>query len=275
MFLTSRFGSASLTRNNGGAAGHRRDGGPVRTEIERVVSGIRDGYGEELTLAQLSVMARLSPFHMARVFREETGLPPASFVTAVRLEEARHRLLHSSDSVADIAVQCGYASIGAFTTRFTKTVGVSPGRYRRLLSLGAEAVDFVAGQDTPCAYGSVLGRVERTDGLDHEPVYVAAFAVGRNTDTCPSRTSARCRRVERAFGPWCIPHVPEGRWIVQAVSRSTGDGPDSIVVGTSRPLRLARGQEARVDLRLEPPAGIHHDDARMVLGSALPELFAS
>lgn len=247
----------------------------MRTEIERVVSGIRVGYGEELTLAQLSVMARLSPFHMARVFREETGLPPASFLTAVRLEEARHRLLHSSDSVADIAVQCGYSSISSFTTRFTKVVGVSPGRYRRLQSLGAEAVDFVAAQDTPVAYGSVLGRVERADGLDHEPVYVAAFAVGKGVGTCPLPRSARCRRVERSAGPWCIPHVPEGRWIVQAVSRSVGTGPRSIVIGTSRPLRLVRGQVARVDLRMGPPADIRHDDARMALGCALPELFAS
>jgi AraC-like DNA-binding protein len=248
----------------------------MRTEIERVVSGIRAGYGEDLRLAELSEMARLSPFHMARIFREETGLPPASFVTAVRLEEARHRLLHTSDSVADISVQCGYASIGAFTTRFTKTVGVSPGRYRRLVSLGAEAVDFVAARgDTPSAYGSVLGLVERADGLDQEPVYVAAFAVGRGTDARPARRAARCRRVERGVGPWCIPHVPEGRWIVQAVSRSAAIGQDSIVVGTSEPLRLMHGEEARVVLRLGPPTRPLHVDVRVALGYALPELFAS
>ncbi|WP_306323294.1 MULTISPECIES: helix-turn-helix transcriptional regulator [unclassified Streptomyces] len=220
-------------------------------------------------------MARLSPFHMARLFREQTGLPPASFLTAVRLEEARHRLLHTSDSVADIAVQCGYTSVGSFTTRFTKVVGVSPGRYRRLQSLGAEAVDFVGGQDAAVAYGSVLGSVERADGLDHEPVYVAAFAVGGSARACPPPRAARCRRVERGAGPWGIPHVPEGRWIVQAVSRSTGTGQRSIVIGTSRPLRLRCGEVARVTLRLEPPADIRHDDARLLLGFALPELFAS
>ncbi|GAA3150581.1 AraC family transcriptional regulator [Streptomyces rameus] len=248
----------------------------MRTEIERVVSGIRAGYGEDLTLTELGEMARLSPFHMARLFREETGLPPASFLTAVRLEEARHRLLHTSDSVADISVQCGYASIGAFTTRFTKTVGVSPGRYRRLLSLGAEAVDFVAaGQDTPSAYGSVLVCVARADGLVDEPVYVAAFAVGPGIDPRPSRRPARCRKLARGAGPSYIPHVPEGRWIVQAVSRSVGTGPDSIVVGASAPLSLVHGEEARVRLRLEPPTRTQHDDVRVVLGYALPGMFAS
>ena len=46
--------------------------------------------------------------------------------------EAKRLLLSTSLSVADIACRVGYPGIGTFTTRFTRMVGVSPGRYRLL-----------------------------------------------------------------------------------------------------------------------------------------------
>ncbi|MEU4116047.1 helix-turn-helix transcriptional regulator [Kitasatospora sp. NPDC028055] len=231
-----------------------------------------------MTLAELGEMARLSPFHMARLFRQETGLPPASFLTTVRLEEARRRLLRSSDSVADIAVRCGYTSVGAFTTRFTKEVGVPPGRFRRLSRLGAEAVDFVAGGvESACAYGSVRGQVERSDGLVDEPVFVAAFAAppGGQLKLGRAARPARCHRIAQA-GAWRIPHVPEGTWVIQSVSRAGGTGRDAVVVATAGPLRVVAGEGVVVRLRLAPPDGDHPDnDVRAVLGYALPDLFVS
>ncbi|MFE5584784.1 helix-turn-helix transcriptional regulator [Kitasatospora sp. NPDC056531] len=247
----------------------------MRAEIERVVVGIREGYDEGLTLTALSRMARLSPFHMARVFHEETGLPPAAFLTAVRMEEARRKLLHSRDSVADIAVQVGYTSLGAFTTRFTKTIGISPGRYRRLTELGPEAVDFVAGgDDAPFAYGSIVGRTRRSDGCTDEAVYIAAFPAGSGRGAAqPRRRLARCRRVQHSAGLWRIAHVPVGRWFVQAVSHGRA-GRESIVVGTAGPVRVEPGAVIQVDLTLE---AAHRqrpvDEARAALGGALPELF--
>jgi AraC family transcriptional regulator len=249
----------------------------MRPEIERVVIGIREGYGEELSLADLGQMARLSPFHMARLFREETGLPPAAFLMAVRMEEARRKLLQTKDSVADISIQVGYTSLGAFTTRFTKMIGVSPGRYRRLAALGADAVGLVVGDDSaPCAYGSIVGRIHRGDGMDDEAVYIAAFPAGATGDDPAScHRLARCRRVERSTGTWRIAHVPEGRWFVQAVSRTTDRGKEPIVIGTAGPLRISAGTSAAVDLVLERPDRARPvDDARFLLGSALPELFA-
>jgi len=189
-------------------------------------------------------MARLSPFHMARLFREETGLPPAAFLMAVRMEEARRKLLQTKDSVADISIQVGYTSLGAFTTRFTKMIGVSPGRYRRLAALGADAVGLVAGDDSaPCAYGSIVGRIHRGDGMDDEPVYIAAFPAGPTGDDPVScHRLARCRRVERSAGTWRIAHVPEGRWFVQAVSRTVGSGREPIVI--ARPDRCGSAPAA-------------------------------
>jgi AraC family transcriptional regulator len=237
----------------------------MRVEIERVVSGIREGYGEALSLADMGELAGLSPYHMARLFRRETGLPPAAYLTVIRMEEARRRLLGSKDSVADISVQVGYTSLGAFTTRFTKTVGVPPGRYRRLSDVPADAVDFAAAEsDVARSYGSILGRILRPASLAGEAVYIGVFPMTAD-GASPSLRPARCRRVPGSAGAWRVDHVSEGCWHVQAVAKNA-DG-EAVVVGTAGPLMVTGGLDARADLSLGAP-----DRARPV-GPAFHALF--
>ncbi|MGX1881821.1 helix-turn-helix domain-containing protein [Streptomyces sp. NPDC055287] len=245
----------------------------MRTEIERVVQGIRERYEEPLSLNDLGEIARLTPYHMARVFREETGLPPARFLTAVRLEEAKRRLLCTNESIADISIRVGYCSIGAFTTRFSKTFGVPPGQYRRLATLGPDAVQFAGGNDDePFSYGTILGRIRRRDGMAHAPAFVAAFHATAATDR-----PARCCRVERSSDVWTIAHVPAGRWLIEAVSQSVASGSRSAVVaGTAGPVHIEPGTIVEVDVSLEPSERAKMVDGdRCPLAFSLPDLYAS
>lgn len=241
----------------------------MRPQIEWVVRGIREGFGGHLEIADFGRMARLSPCHMARLFHQETGLTPQSFLLAVRMEEARRKLLRSDTSIADIAEQVGYASLGAFTTRFTKTTGVPPGRYRRLTALGSGAVDLMAGSDsTHFTYGSIAGRIGRSDGLLDEPVYIAAFPVSANT-----RRTARCCCIPHSTGSWCIPHVPEGRWLVEAVSRTHRMSGHDVVVGQAGPFHIKPGSLLHVEVKLGASSALRAADPdRTELGLALPEL---
>ncbi|MFH9065053.1 helix-turn-helix domain-containing protein [Streptomyces coeruleorubidus] len=248
----------------------------MRPEIERVVEIIRDRYAEPLTLTRLSEEAGLSRFHMARLFSVETGLPPGHYQTAVRLEHARWNLLHTSDSIADISLQVGYASLGTFTTRFTKVTGVSPGRYRRLSDLGSETAAFTSPSlDAPFGYGSVVGHIERSDGLLEEPLYVAAFPAD-TTGPRPGTRPARCCRVARSDRLWRLPHVPEGRWSVQAVSRTLGRPGLPVAVASSPPIQVTPGSVTHITLDLRPtwrtlPSTPH--DFPFVAAARLPEMF--
>ncbi|MDT5037076.1 MAG: AraC family transcriptional regulator [Micromonosporaceae bacterium] len=104
--------------------------------VERIVTVMRDRYGDRLYIPDLAAEAFFSPFHFSRIFRRETGVSPGQYLTAVRLFEAKRLLLTTSVSVADIACRVGYRGIGTFTTRFTTLVGVPPGHYRRLAPAG-------------------------------------------------------------------------------------------------------------------------------------------
>jgi AraC family transcriptional regulator len=241
----------------------------MRTEIERVVVGLREHYAENLTLTDLGEMASFSPFHMARLFSDETGLPPGSFLTAVRMEAARSKLLRTDASVTDICFQVGYSSLGAFSNRFTTTVGLSPGKYRRLTELGGDTVDLMAcDRDHPVAYGGLRLHVIRDDGWCDEPVYVAAFpSDSRN------RRQARCLRMRGAREVQLLSYVPTGRWRVRAVSVGPKGRLGSMVSDVSEPLCIGIGQTRDVVLRLRPGRRPDRNELRLEQGELLPDLF--
>jgi len=98
--------------------------------VRRVVLAMHERLGEDLCLTEMAEVASMSVYHFARIFREQTGVPPATYLAALRLTEAKRLLLETPLSVADICFKVGYNSIGTFTSRFTQVVGMSPGRFR-------------------------------------------------------------------------------------------------------------------------------------------------
>lgn len=92
---------------------------------------LRDCLDEPLSLDDLSVEARLSPWHLLRSFRQAFGETPHDFLTRLRLERARHLLTVTSRSVTEICFDVGFSSLGSFSSLFRRRVGLSPAEFRR------------------------------------------------------------------------------------------------------------------------------------------------
>jgi transcriptional regulator GlxA family with amidase domain len=85
----------------------------------------------DLCLAALSRRANLSPRHLSRLFRAETGASPGRYVEQVRIETARRRLEEAEVAVEKIALDCGFGSTETMRRVFVHTLGISPTEYRR------------------------------------------------------------------------------------------------------------------------------------------------
>lgn len=72
----------------------------------------------------------LSRFHLDRIISSVAGEPPAALRRRILLERAAYRLLTTSRSVLDVAVEAGYGSHEAFSRAFTRAYGTSPARWR-------------------------------------------------------------------------------------------------------------------------------------------------
>lgn len=96
----------------------------ARRHVERHLDG-------ELCLSELADAACLSPYHFSRQFTARFGFSPMAYVRARRLEIAAERLRAGPPtSLIDLALDCGFDSQEGFTRAFSRTFGVSPGRYR-------------------------------------------------------------------------------------------------------------------------------------------------
>jgi AraC-like DNA-binding protein len=87
-------------------------------------------YAEPLDVEAMARAAGLSRAHFSREFRRAFGESPHAYLLTRRLERAAALLRHTDHTVADVCFSVGLASVGSFTTSFTRMFGVSPTAYR-------------------------------------------------------------------------------------------------------------------------------------------------
>lgn len=85
---------------------------------------------EDVSLATLAAETGLSPFHLHRLFVDVAGETPKAYTQRLRLSRAGVLLLTTSQSVLDIALDCGFQSHEVFSRAFRKRFGMTPTAYR-------------------------------------------------------------------------------------------------------------------------------------------------
>ncbi len=98
--------------------------------MRRVLEYIEANLGAELTLAELSAVACLSPCHFSRSFKDVVGVGPQRYTVQRRVERAKILLRHGKENLAAIAALVGFADQSHFTAAFRRETGITPGRFR-------------------------------------------------------------------------------------------------------------------------------------------------
>jgi len=96
-----------------------------------------------IRLSQLAQECGLSTSHFARSFKSTFGVSTHRWLVQRRIERAQGLLIHTRESLSDIAEQAGFADQAAFTRAFHQIVGVSPGRWRRDYQPRASRISLV------------------------------------------------------------------------------------------------------------------------------------
>jgi AraC-like DNA-binding protein len=96
-------------------------------------------FREPVRLAGLSRELGTSPFHLCRVFREETGLSIHGYLTRLRLRSAVEALARGEKDLSGLAFDLGFSSHSHFAHSFRREFGFPPSAFRRSRSdaLGA------------------------------------------------------------------------------------------------------------------------------------------
>ena len=111
-------------------------------------------YAQPLDVPSLARIAHVSQAHFIRGFRATFGETPHRYLQRRRVERAMFLLRQTDDSVTDICLDVGFASLGTFSRTFRAIVGVSPTAYRdRRGEVAAVPNCFVMAYTRPSSFG--------------------------------------------------------------------------------------------------------------------------
>jgi transcriptional regulator GlxA family with amidase domain len=102
-----------------------------REPIRAVQDAVESEPGGTHSITELARRAAMSPRHFTRVFTDEVGEAPGSYVERVRTEAARRQLEQTDDTMVAIAARCGFGTAETMRRNFIRRVGVSPDQYRK------------------------------------------------------------------------------------------------------------------------------------------------
>ncbi len=106
-------------------------GAPEHDGVRAAVEAVHTDPSSSHAVAELAEIAAMSARNFTRVFTREVGCPPGRYVEQIRVAAAR-RMLEASDHTTDvIAHDCGFGTAETMRRTFLRTVGTSPGAYRR------------------------------------------------------------------------------------------------------------------------------------------------
>jgi len=104
--------------------------------LRRARECLDDSIGGRVSIADVARAAGVHPVHLARVFRQHAGVSPAEYLRRRRVEQAKSLLQHTTRTISDIALSCGFGDQSHFSNAFRRLCGVTPARYRSAYSRG-------------------------------------------------------------------------------------------------------------------------------------------
>ncbi|WDZ83307.1 AraC family transcriptional regulator [Micromonospora cathayae] len=217
---------------------------------ERVITFMQGNLSEQLTVDDMARAALFSKFHFSRIFQRVTGISPGRFLSALRLQHAKKLLTSTSLSVADVSLRVGYASVGTFSSRFTRSVGLSPTTYRRLGGF----TPYVPVEDSQAVVSRPTGAIRGTVVADPD-LPMGRIFLGVFPQRIPEGRPVQCCILDGP-GEFELDPVPTGVWhllahSVAADSDATG-GSEVTYVSSYGPILMQRDNVMHVELPLKP-----------------------
>lgn len=128
----SVIGTAGITRQLN-ASSHDPVPG---TEFSAVLAYLRDNYHTPITNEQLARRAHMSVRAFERKFLHSFHLTPQKYLRKLQMRMASRALVYTNQTLADVALSCGFADQSHLSREFRRHFGRTPREYREHYAQG-------------------------------------------------------------------------------------------------------------------------------------------
>lgn len=126
-------GTAGLTRR----LNEHDQGVSAGLEFGPVLAAMRDQFHTQLTNKQLARLAHMSVRAFERKFQQSFHVTPQKHLRKLRMMMASRALVYTRQSLAEVAMSCGFSDQSHFTREFGRHFGRTPREYREHYGPGA------------------------------------------------------------------------------------------------------------------------------------------
>jgi transcriptional regulator GlxA family with amidase domain len=98
--------------------------------IEKVVQFMNENFGKPVRLGEAAKLAGMTETAFSRFFKSKTGVTFVDCLNDIRLGHASRMLIDTTNSIAEIAYDCGFNSISNFNRIFKKKKASRPKEFR-------------------------------------------------------------------------------------------------------------------------------------------------
>lgn len=104
---------------------------PQELVLHRALEFITKNYGRQISIDEIADAAHVSKYYFIRLFKRYMGVTPYHYLISFRINQSKLLLRNTSDSITDIALQCGFLDDSNFIAQFKKHTGEKPTKYRK------------------------------------------------------------------------------------------------------------------------------------------------
>lgn len=103
---------------------------PDCPRLRAVFEFIEANYQQSINLTDVAQAVGYSPAYLTNLSQSQTGRTVKAWIIERRMAQARQLLIHTAESIKQIADSIGYTDAGYFTRQFRKLHGVTPQVWR-------------------------------------------------------------------------------------------------------------------------------------------------
>jgi AraC-like DNA-binding protein len=100
--------------------------------VQRAIDYMQQNLENPVTVNEVATTLALSPAYFCKLFKEETGRSPSSFLIDLRISRAKEFLAHTDMSIIEVCTSLGYTT-SYFSRLFKRMTGYTPSDYARMM----------------------------------------------------------------------------------------------------------------------------------------------